>query len=732
MKLLKNLKIIALASVLAFGFSSCTKELEPNETPSTLAKTMDDLVVTETFDFQTSQTLDVKIISSDYIGQAALKIELFDANPNEEGQIIKSGITNKEQEFQTTVTLPATQEVIYVRRTSNNGLVETVTMDIAGEKLEYTFEDTKSANAMKGNVDGPGCTDCTTTISTAESGVLKVKNNEVICIVSGGSFTGNLLMQGGTLKVCGTLIINNLNGDGTIIINDDGVLQASNLNMNDNDLIFENYSDAFMISSAPNLKGIFKNYGTINLAGANINSGGQFYNYGSINFSGHYNNSDYTYNEGFMNIAGNVANNSNSTFDNHCRLIIAGNLNNSSAFNNYSYAKINGRLTNNSNGGLNLYSEALIETVDMTINDDVYGLGTEYAKIVVTNNTTLNNATIGGNLDYCDESGIETNNGTIEPSVTFCEASIPESYCSPGSNGSGGGSGGNDTDGDGVDDEFDAYPNDVDRAFNNYYPNENTFGTLAFEDLWPYKGDYDFNDMVVDYQFNTVTNANDNAVEVYVSLKVMAIGAGFKNGFGIELPIANDAVSSVTGDFSMTQNIINLDDRNMETGQSNAVIVFFDNAFDLLPHPGDGTGVNTRNGATYVEPQQVDFLISFAYPVSAANLGQAPFNPFIFVNGDRGREVHMKNNTPTDLADLSLFGTGQDESVPSSGYYYKSTNNLPWAINITSGFDYPIEKSAIIDAYNYFGQWAESGGTNYPDWYTNGAGYRNTNVIYTP
>ncbi|NPD46279.1 MULTISPECIES: LruC domain-containing protein [unclassified Lentimicrobium] len=707
------------------------KKLDTNNDPGTPARTMDDLVVTETFDFQTSQTINIKVVSSDKIGLPAVKIDIFSANPNEDGQIIKTGITNKEQEFSTSITLPASQEVVYLRRTITDGSLETVTLDITGEDIEYTFADTKSANALKGNVDGPGCVDCTSTISNAQNGVLKVKNNDVICIVSGGSFTGNLLMQGGTLKVCGTLIINNLNGDGTIVINDDGVLQASNLNMNDDELVFENYSDAFMVSSAPNLKGVFKNYGTINLAGANINSGGQFYNYGNINFSGHYNNSDYTYNEGLMNISGNVANNSNSTFDNHCRLIIAGNLNNSSAFNNYSYAKINGRLTNNSNGGLNLYSEALIETVDMTINDDVYGLGDSYAKIMVSNNTTLNNATIGGNLDYCDESGIETNNGTIEASVTFCEASIPESYCSPGSNGSGG-SGGNDTDGDGVDDEFDEYPNDADRAFNNYYPNNNTFGTLAFEDLWPFEGDYDFNDMVVDYQFNTVTNANDNSVEVYVSLKVMAIGAGFKNGFGIELPIANDAVSGITGDFSMTQNIVSLDERNMEAGQSNAVIVFFDNAFDLLPHPGDGTGVNTRNGATYVEPQQVDFLISFDYPVSAANLGQAPFNPFIFVNGDRGREVHMKNNTPTDLADLSLFQTGQDESVPNSGYYYKSSNNLPWAINIIDGFDYPIEKTAIIDAYNYFGQWAESDGANYPDWYTNGAGYRNTNVIYTP
>jgi hypothetical protein len=31
-----------------------------------------------------------------------------------------------------------------------------------------------------------------------------------------------------------------------------------------------------------------------------------------------------------------------------------------------------------------------------------------------------------------------------------------------------------------------------------------TAGTLAFEDLWPSTGDYDFNDLVVDYDFKII------------------------------------------------------------------------------------------------------------------------------------------------------------------------------------------------------------------------------------
>ena len=722
----------AILSILIFlTFSSCEKSLDPVEPPIIENKTMDDLVISDSFDFTTSQVLDLKITSSDYLGLPATKIEIFNANPNDGGTIIKSGITDKAQVFETSFSIPSHLTEVHIRRTTYNGIIETATVDIAGSELQYIFTTNKSQGVLKNGVTGPGCTDCTTSISNHQSGILTVSNGETICILNGASHTGGVKMNGGTLKVCGTLTPQWINGSGGLImINDDGAFISSNLNMNNSNLTIENYSDAFMVASGPNIKGVFKNWGYIALAGANINSGGQFYNYGIIAFSNHYNNNSYTYNEGTLNLAGNVANNGNATFENHCRVNVAGNFNNNSTLDNYSYMDINGTLTLNNGGDLQMYDQALIDVVNITVNEDIFGNGSDYSKIVITGNTTINSATVSGKLDLCDENGIETNNGTIDPSVTFCEASIPETYCIPGSNGAGGG-GGNDTDGDGVNDDFDDYPNDPERAFNNYYPDENSLGSLAFEDLWPYKGDYDFNDLVVNYRFNTITNATDNAVEIYMTLKVVAIGAGYKNGFGIQFPFSPDVVDNVSGDFSFTQNMVNISSNNLEENQDKAVIVFFDNAFDLLPHPGGGTGVNVQLGATYVEPQEAEFLVSFAYPVSPANLGQAPFNPFIFVNGDRGREIHMKNYEPTSLVDASLFNTGQDVSSTGSGLYYKTTNNLPWAVNIIEGFDYPIEKTAVIDAFNYFANWAESSGNEYPSWYSNDAGYRNNEFIYT-
>ncbi|MCT4645944.1 MAG: LruC domain-containing protein, partial [Carboxylicivirga sp.] len=84
-----------------------------------------------------------------------------------------------------------------------------------------------------------------------------------------------------------------------------------------------------------------------------------------------------------------------------------------------------------------------------------------------------------------------------------------------------------DSDGDGVSDTFDEFPNDENRAFNNHYPAENTYGTLIFEDLWPYKGDYDFNDLVIDYNFTQLTNSDNEITGIDTRLVVRAIGASY-------------------------------------------------------------------------------------------------------------------------------------------------------------------------------------------------------------
>jgi LruC domain-containing protein len=288
-----------------------------------------------------------------------------------------------------------------------------------------------------------------------------------------------------------------------------------------------------------------------------------------------------------------------------------------------------------------------------------------------------------------------------------------------------------DTDNDGISDVFDDYPTDPQRAFNNYFPSETAVGTLAFEDLWPGKGDYDFNDMVVDYNFNQITNGENKVVEIKAKIILKAMGASYKNGFGIQLPIAPSLIASVTGT-DLQESIITLNSNGTEAGQTKATIIAFDNGYNILPYPGmPSMGVNTTPGATYVLPDTLNLVITLTTPTALSSVGMPPYNPFIFVNQDRSHEVHLVNHAPTDLVDEALFGTSSDDSNPAIGRYYVTKNNLSWAIDVAGPFEYPVEKAEVTLPYLKFIQWGESGGSSYYDWYVEKPAYRNTQYIYS-
>lgn len=284
-----------------------------------------------------------------------------------------------------------------------------------------------------------------------------------------------------------------------------------------------------------------------------------------------------------------------------------------------------------------------------------------------------------------------------------------------------------DSDKDGVPDDCDDYPDDSSLAYNIEFPSKYGKGSIAFEDLFPVKGDYDFNDLVIDYKYTTVMTP---ALEVNSILGTLDIvhttGASYENGFGIQLDgVLRSQVEGVTinyyteyseegssitksGDF-FSKGIVKQSD-GLELDQDHAVIIFFDNSKDFP-----------------LGSETITFEIIFNNPIHETDIGVPPFNPFIFVNGDRTREVHLADHPRTDLAAVegSTFGLSSIDEDTN----YKSSNGLPWAISLAHKFKYPIESVSIVNAYNHFVEWAENGGELYEDWYSDEDGYREESKI---
>lgn len=271
--------------------------------------------------------------------------------------------------------------------------------------------------------------------------------------------------------------------------------------------------------------------------------------------------------------------------------------------------------------------------------------------------------------------------------------------------------------------------------------NTNFDGSLAYEDLWPGKGDYDFNDLIVNYKFTVSKDDDDNVQNITGVFTVYAFGASFHNGFGFTLPnVDPDQIISVSGYEIQSGSIFTLASNGLEANQSKATVIAFDDSYNILTHPGGGIGVNTEQSAPYVAIDSVVVQMvlfdngSFAPggPVSYTDLDIGNFNPFIIVNQDRDVEVHLLGFPSSSLADQSIFGSFDDDSDANQQRYYTTSTNLPWAINLPVVFEYPQEKKEITTAYLKFAEWAESSGAVYTDWYEDLSGYRDDSKIYTP
>ncbi|MEI7979966.1 MAG: LruC domain-containing protein, partial [Bacteroidota bacterium] len=292
-----------------------------------------------------------------------------------------------------------------------------------------------------------------------------------------------------------------------------------------------------------------------------------------------------------------------------------------------------------------------------------------------------------------------------------------------------------DEDKDKVTNKDDDYPVVETKAFNHFYPEKGN-GTIMFEDLWPSKGDYDFNDLVVGYRFNIISDADNNIVEIDFEVTPRAIGAGYNNGFGFMLDnIAYNKIYAVEG-LKTEAKWLSLNENGTEADQKVATIIPIASASDFLKGPGGSTGVNVDPKVEYIKPQTIYFSVKFRDEngkapnglVSMLDFSPENFNPFAIINQNRENEIHLPGYEPSAKADQKIFGTFDDNS--SEGNYYKSKDNLPWALNIPAEIPYSTEKVDFIKSYPKFADWAGSKGEKYQDWYEDIEGYRNNEAIY--
>ena len=234
-------------------------------------------------------------------------------------------------------------------------------------------------------------------------------------------------------------------------------------------------------------------------------------------------------------------------------------------------------------------------------------------------------------------------------------------------------------------------------------------GVYAFEDEWPKAGDYDMNDVLVQYTYQKVFNIfNEILSESFIFKTLYNKSTVFTNGLGFIL--SNEGNAQSTEYFIRKENEKDFtvaSGADKFTRESNAIILT-DN-------------VKTNPNAEY--------KVTFKYGDKNSNKKQeTSIDAFIYRPSKEGNrlEVHCPMKKPTSKVDTSLFGQYEDCSKPNEGIYYVSNqeNIYPFAFYLSNANANDIaelknfdknEKKSISEIYPKFIDWAKYG-TN-ADWY---------------
>ncbi|MCK6609595.1 MAG: LruC domain-containing protein [Bacteroidia bacterium] len=727
-------KLLLASFALFIVLSSCKKSLVPsegNQANPDLENNVNqigDMLVPKGFEYKATKLFSLTVTPDPLQPASEIRVvEVYTDNPRSNGVFLGKYSLRSGVPLVQNFTIPTALEKLYIVVVSANGTSVGQRISSVSGSASINLGSLLKKSLGKTLAPSVSCnTGCTSTASGSNQNLFINNASSVVCITR--SFSGNIDLNNGTLRICGEAEIGtiNLNNSSTLLISKDAKVKIGNINLNTATTSFTNWSDDVELKNTFSPNGVVTNNGELKIGGSmNINGNANFINNGFLDIENTLNiNKGFT-NSGLVEIGGDLNNNGGAVSVNNCQILVDGNLTLNNPF------AVNGGLFNvkknlvvNGNGNLNLRDGSMVTCDNATFNHIAEGFGTP-SLIRVEKVTVINGGgNLKGNLTYCDKNGIETKWGTIANTVTEnCDLYIPVSDCN--NLGNGEPVKVDDDDKDGVANKEDQFPADPSKSYSIYYPSQVGFASVAFEDLWPSKGDYDLNDLVVDFRHQLITNASNEVVEIISSVRLRASGGTQAIAFNLGYPVDPSNIEKIEGAKS-------------EEGHKNLVVMVFDNSKTELG------GWNTVMSQSKVPFKEYQVNITLAKPVPMAEFGSiSEFDPFIWVNQagkGRGYEIHLPGKQPTALADTKLFGYADDNTNVEEGTTYVTKNNLPWAVLVPEEYAYCIELRMlpndlkavpdITQVYLKFAQWAQSGGKFYTDWYRDLPGYRSSEYLY--
>ena len=296
-----------------------------------------------------------------------------------------------------------------------------------------------------------------------------------------------------------------------------------------------------------------------------------------------------------------------------------------------------------------------------------------------------------------------------------------------------------DTDGDGVTDSLDIDPNDS--RFVSY---SSASGRFMFEDIYPWKGDYDFNDVVVDYQLNAYLDNNHDVRKVTMFILPINDGAGSDNEVRLRLPeIEKTDIQNFVDSSSFDDEIVQLN-----TSEANWRI--FEDFHEYMTGRkvlhGDTltfrwmSAWTTNNGVyEFLGTGRIDthgdyewtFSLPDSYLYEISSVKRFVWSHTTFerqsFDSDELKLTSISFELPSgyrisDITtdNLQLYIQTENKAAvftKEADSTYQDNSGMPFGVHVPQEVMWPEENEDITEKYTDFTAWATSNGTTNQNWW---------------
>ena len=243
----------------------------------------------------------------------------------------------------------------------------------------------------------------------------------------------------------------------------------------------------------------------------------------------------------------------------------------------------------------------------------------------------------------------------------------------------------------------------------NYFPTANTFYLVGYEDLYPAKGDYDFNDLTVAYQVKYGLNVDGDVVAIQGLAYLITRGSAYSHDWhlGIDLPGNTGGTLSCTTYFppeyisrgfttTLSQDCSTTNPANTS---GNLDLIVFEGTLNLYRDPAGSLFVNSQSipgnwNLRYFDGPKSEFRLDLASPTPMSSIMSAPFDPYLHVL-DTNRLVRLLEVDPS----------------------YQDENGYPFGMLLTAAWKPALELNDLSIPYQNFDPFVQSKGVTNANWY---------------